>query len=312
MITMCNACNDTVRKDTYITHILKMHPEYFWDDMFKPFMNDETKVWDLRNRAQLKDAINVLELGSSYQIDDELYADFGSKQTFKNPVTANKHIQKHITKHQTAFCELIKQGLTVEKLLELFNWIVYRPVKIINDMPWCQSQIKEGLAKGMKELDDEKKVFMNELYHARAIAKRCNEIMETDEYKAYAKTREENQTLRENIRVLQSNVNTLTCDMNHYKEFYDASESRNQTNLAEEINGMTYYEKARKSYETKMKKHEEDCDKKIKQAREEADEANAKLEKREKKLKAEIKAYKQEIAMMKLRAKQSDSDSDSD
>jgi hypothetical protein len=319
MNTICNTCNESVRKDTYITHILKNHPEYVWNDIFNPFMDEETKVWDLRSRLQLIDAINVLECDSSYQVDDELYADFGSKQTFKNAVTANKHIQKHPSKHKQFFCELIKQGLTEEKLLELLKWIRYRPVKIINDMPWCQNQIKEGLAKGMKELDDEKKVFMNELYHARAVAKKCNEIMETDEYKVYAKTQEENQRLRENIRVLQSNVNTLTCDMNHYKEFYDASESRNQTNLAEEINGMTYYEKARKSYETKMKKHEEDCDKKMKKHEEDYDkkmkqaiEATEKFEKREKKLKAEIKAYKQEIAMMKLRAKQSDSDSDSD
>lgn len=310
MITMCNTCNESVRKDTYITHILKLHPEYFWNDIFTPFMNDETKVWDLRSRLQLRDAMNVLELGTSYQVDDELYADFGSKQTFKNPVTANKHIQKHPTKHQTAFCELIKQGLTVENLLELFQWIHYRPVKVINDMPWCLNYCKEEIAKRMQELDDKNTVFMNELYEAREIAKKCKEIMATDEYTEYTKTLSANRTLREDIRVLQSNLSTLTCDLNHYKDFYDASESRNQNNLSEEMNGMSYYEKARKNCETKMKKHEEDCDKKIKQAKEEVVEANAKLEKREKKLKAEIKAYKQEIAMMKLRANQSESDSD--
>ena len=308
MNTTCNICNESVRKDSYITHILKNHPNYFWNDIFNPCMDEETKVWDLRSRLQLIDAINVLECDASYQIDDELYADFGSKQTFKNAVTANKHIQKHPTKHKTTFYELIKQGLTEEKMLELLKWIRYRPVKVINDMPWCQNYVKEEVAKRLKELDDKNAVFMNELYHARVVAKKCNEIMVTDEYTVYAKTQAENQKLKEDIRVLQSNVNTLTCDMNHYKEFYDSTESRNQINLAEELTGMSYYEKARKNYEAKMKKHEEECDKKMKQAVE----ASEKFDKREKKLKAEIKAYKQEIAMMKIRAKQSDSESDSD
>jgi hypothetical protein len=316
---MCNTCNETIRKDTYITHILKAHPEYMWNDIFRPFRDEETGVWDLRNRAQLKEAINVLEADGSYELDDEVYADFGSKQTFKNSATATKHIQKHADKHRSAFCQLIKEGLTEKNLLELLKWIAHRPVKVINDMPFCRNHISEEVAKAKQELNEKDRLFMIELYEAKEVAKRCKAIMETDEFTEYEKNKERCQQMKEDIRILQDNLNTVTSDMNHYKSFYDDSERRNKGNLNEEKEAIAYWEKSVKANEQKMKKHEAECDKKIKYAEEIADKkvkqadedavyAKEKLEKQIKKLKSDIKAYKQEIQLVKLRAKAKESD----
>ena len=319
MTTMCNTCNETIRKDTYITHILKTHPEYIWNDLFRTIRDEETGVWDLRSRTQLREAINILEADGSYELDDELYADFGSKQTFKNSATATKHIQKHADKHRSAFCQLVKEGLTEKNLLELFKWIVHRPVKVINDMPFCRNHINEEVAKAKQELDEKNKVFMKELYEAKEVAKRCKAIMETDEFTEYEKNKERCLQMKEDIRILQSNITTVTNDMNHYKAFYDSTESRNVGHLNEEKGAVAFWEKSVKLNEQKMKKHEAECDKKvkhavenadkkIKKAEEDAEDAKEKLEKQIKKLKSDIKAYKQEIQLVRLRAKAKESD----
>jgi hypothetical protein len=308
MTTMCNTCNETIRKDTYITHILKTHPEYIWNDLFRLFRDEETGVWDLRSRTQLREAINILEADGSYELDDELYADFGSKQTFKNSATATKHIQKHADKHRSAFCQLVKEGLTEKNLLELFKWIVHRPVKVINDIAFCRNHINEEVAKAKQELDEKNKVFMKELYEAKEVAKRCKAIMETDEFAEYEKNKERCLQMKEDIRILQSNINTVTTDMNHYKSFYDSAESRNLGRLNEEQGAIEFWEKSVKANEQKMKKHEAECDKKVKKAKQDSEEVTEKLEKQIKKLKSDIKAYKQEIQLVRLRAKAKESD----
>jgi chromosome segregation ATPase len=288
-----------------------MHPEYFWKDIFRPIREDN--VWELNSKCQLREAINVLKLESSYELEDELYADFGSKQTFKNSATATKHIQKHPGKHQDAFLELIKKGLTKENTIELFEWIIHRPVKVIHD----KQAVREEIATYKKQLDanyeEERRKIVNEVYEAKQLQLRFQAILETDEYTEYERMRERYQQLQEDNRTLQSNIKILTSDMDHYKSFYDDMQSRREENLKGEDSAIAYYEKATKSYEQKMKKHEAECDKKVKKAQQDAEEATEKLEKQIKKLKSEVKAYKKEIELTRLRAKAKDSDdSDSD
>jgi len=306
----CFVCKQTVRKDTLITH-MNLHPEYIWRDMFRPFMN-ENGVYGLHSKTSLREAINVLESSSSYELDEDLYADFGSKQTFKSSATATKHIQKDPARHREKFVEMIKAGLNEQNLLGLLKWIVH----IRGDA----EEIRKNTAIRRKELEAEYEVkekrfteqFSEELREARRLTTRFKALMETDEFVEYQETRKLNSALREENRILKANIQAVTNDMLTYKPFYDNAESFNKSRLDTEQVEISYWEKARQDYEKKTKKYETDCEKKIRKAQQEAEEATEKIEKKLRKAKDEIKALKQELLTSALRAKAKASDSDSD
>jgi hypothetical protein len=150
---------------------------------------------------------------------------------------------------------------------------------------------------------------MNEM---REYTDKCKKFMERDEVKQIETMEQVISRLRKELADATNVMRHQDAELSGYRTSYVNFESVNKANLIDEMNQMSYYEKAKANCEAKMKKHEEDCDKKIKKAKEEIVELTEKFDKKEKKLKSEIKAYKQEIQLIKIRAKQSDSDSESD
>ena len=307
MDTTCSRCKDVIRKDTYIVHIFKNHPNYFWEDIFTFVRDEDTNVIELhdRSRLQLKEAYNLLNNESSYELDDELYVDFGSKQAFSSSTTATKHIQKHPLKHQETFVQLLKEGLTVDSAKKLFEFILQRKVRIIDDANEVKRQVE-------RRVSEEKLKYVGEVNEMRIQHEINKKYMDRDEVKEIARLHEEVERLKKEVRDANNIMRHQDSELYGYRHTYANLEATNKANLIKDMTEMSYYEKAKQNCESKMKKHEEDCNKKMKKAKEEIEELTQKFEKKEKKLKADIKAYKQEIQLVKLRAKKSDSDSDSD
>jgi DNA repair exonuclease SbcCD ATPase subunit len=307
MNTTCDQCNETVRKDTYIVHIIKNHPTFFWDDIFSLVCCQETGAMELKDRSkmQLREAYNVLDSGSSYELEHEVYVDFGSKQTFKNSETALKHIQKNTEKHKQKYVDMLKEGLNVDNVKQLITFLRQRKVKVIDDASEIKRQVERQLA-------EEKLKYAREMNEMREYTDKCKKFMERDEVKQIETMEQIISRLRKELADATNVMRHQDAELYGYRTSYANLESVNKTNMINEMNQMSYYEKAKANCEAKMKKHEEDCDKKIKKAKEEIVELTEKFDKKEKKLKSEIKAYKQEIQLVKLRAKQSDSDSESD
>lgn len=307
MDTNCSRCGDEIRKDTYIVHIFKNHPTYFWEDIFTFVRDEETSVIDLhdRSRLQLKEAYNLLRNESSYELEDQLYIDFGSKQAFTSSMTATKHVQKHPLKHQENYIQMLKEGLNIDSAKKLFEFVLQRKVKVIDDANEIKRQVERQLA-------EEKLKYAREMNEMREYTDKCKRFMERDEVKQIETMEQVISRLRKELADATNVMRHQDAELSGYRTSYINFESVNKANLIDEMNQMSYYEKAKANCEAKMKKYEEDCDKKIKKAKEEIVELTEKFDKKEKKLKLEIKAYKQEIQLIKIRAKQSDSDSESD
>lgn len=306
MNTICNLCSQEVRKDTYIVHIIKNHPTYFWKDIFTIAQCEETGVMDIQDKCKMqqREAYNVLDSGSSYELEDELFVDFGSKQTFKNSATAMKHIQKHTEKHRENYVEMLKEGLNVDTVKQLISFLRQRKVKVIDDQNEVARQVEKLNAEYRKE-------FLSEMNEMRIYNDKCKQFMERDLVKENECLREEVQHLKKELKDAGNVMRHQDAELYGYRTSYANLESVNKSNMINEMTEMSYYEKAKQNCEARMKKHEEECTKKMKKAKEEMEELVEKFEKKEKKLKAEVKAYKQEIQLVKLRAKQ-ESDSDSD
>jgi len=307
MNTTCDHCNEIVRKDTYIVHITKNHPTFFWDDIFSLVCCEQTGVMELKDRSkvQLREAYNVLDCGSSYELEDGIYVDFGNKQTFKNSETALKHIQKNTEKHKQKYVDMLKEGLNVDTVKQLIAFLRQRKVKVIDDASEIKRQVERQVA-------EERQKIVGELNMALIERDNCRKYMERDEIKHIESLEQQIRQLRKELLDATNVMRHQDAELSGYRHSYANLESMNKSNLINEMTQMSYYEKAKANCEAKMKKHEEDCDKKIKKAKEEIVELSEKFEKKEKKLKSEIKAYKQEIQLIKIRAKQSDSDSESD
>lgn len=317
MNTICNLCNQEVRKDTYIVHIIKNHPTFFWNEIFTLARCEETGVLEIQDKSKMqqREAYNVLDNDAPYELEDELFVDFGSKQTFKNSATALKHIQKHTEKHKENYVEMLKEGLNVDTVKELITFLRQRKVKVINDQNEVNRQVQ-------KQVTEYKQQFIVELNEMRIQHDKNKQYMERDEVKEIERLQEEVQHLKKEVKDANNIMRHQDSELYGYRTSYAKLESVNKANLINDMAEMSYYEKAKQNCETRMKKHEEECDKKMKKAREEIteltnkfekklEEEKEKFEKKEKKLKAEVKAYKQEIQLVKLRAKQ-ESDSDSD
>jgi len=305
--TTCSSCNVEIRKESYITHIMNTHQGHFWDEILCFYNEKDTGLHDLRSRHHLKDAISVLQDNSPYELDDELYVDFGDKGTYKNSHTATKHIMKHPDKHKANFVELIRQSLSEERLLTLFKWIIAKPIKVIQD----ENYVKEKLAKGYQEIERKNEAFHKELEAARIQVEQIMRFKETNAYKDAVKLNETQYQLSAENRELRQQINTLKSEISEYENSYLGMEAKNYNTMTREIEELSYWEKAKKNLEAKVKKHEEECDKKVKRAVEEFETYKEKAEKKEKKFKIEIKAYKQELERAKAK-KELSSDSDSD
>ena len=327
MMIECSNCDEHVRKDTYITHIAKNHPGYFWEEVFTPFTNTETGEFGLRTTLKLKDAISVLDEGSSYELEDELFIDFAEKTGYTKSHTAMTHIRKHVTKHQENFLEVIKEGLTVPKMVQLLKYIVARPVKLIHD----KQAVNEAIAKGLNDLEVKNVAFHKELAHAREEMEKIRVFKESDAYKDAVKLNHEMYKVSVETYELRNQISRLKNELSAYENCYSTSEARNQKTLSHEMEEISYWEKARKQLEAKVKKIEENCDNKVKGVREECDKkvkkaiedletAKEKAEKKERKLKDQVKAGQLELKLVTARAKakyldkggEDSSDSDSD
>jgi DNA repair exonuclease SbcCD ATPase subunit len=314
--TPCNQCKEILRKETLLTHIIKNHPTFFWNDIFTLARCEETGALEIQDKCkmQMREAYGVLDNDAPYELEDELFVDFGSKQTFKNSATALKHIQKHTEKHKENYVEMLKEGLNVDTVKQLLSFMRQRKVKFINDQNEVDRQVE-------KQVAEEKKKIIGELNMAIIERDKCRQFMERDEVKELERMREELYQSKKELRDANNVMRHQDAELFGFRTSYANLESINKTNMTDEMTQLSYYEKAKANCEAKMKKHEEECDKKIKKAKEEImeltnkyekklEEEKEKFEKKEKKLKAEVKAYKQEIQLVKLRAKQSDSDSD--
>jgi hypothetical protein len=317
----CNACDDDVRKDTYIVHIIKNHPEFFWRDVFTLF-KDEHDTLQNRRITQMKDAISVLDTGCSYELDDELYVDFGDKRTYKKPETATGHALKHTEKHINNFVDLLKMGLTRQTLRELFAFIVSKPTKVINDEQAVKDRTAKGIAEEMKKYDIAELQRINTLYeYYMASEEKCDK--EQLQKTVYDLTNQNTE--------LTAKLNTVIRELNCYRQAENDRESSSYGKLQEEVEAFSSYEKAKKNCEDRVKKIEAECEKKLKKAKQDTEatlekaeaecdkkmkkvreEHNAIVEKLEKKIKKQdtvIKVLKFEKEMADRKV---DADSDSD
>jgi chromosome segregation ATPase len=256
----------------------------------------------------------ALTLDAPYEVDDEIFCDFGDKMTYKQSVTASKHILRHTAKHKQNFYEAL--NLTPEKLAKLFAFIVKKPIKIIND----ENVVREKIAEYKKELSSKYSdyEFLKENYD------KYNEVILTDEYKLISKLKSDISDLHYDLREQGMKVKSLEAENQYYKKLNEPDETTNYNNLEKELSLMESYDKFKKDLEKKNKKIEEDCERRIKKdqedfekrmkkAQEDFEKKERAFEKKEKKLKSEIKAMKHEMEMSKLKhSSDSDSDSDSD
>lgn len=299
-MVQCSTCDIRIRKESYINHILKEHQEHFWNEIVCLF-EDEHGATALRTKAHMQDAINALTLDSSYEIDDEIFADFGDKTTYKQSVSASKHILRHTAKHKQNFYEAL--NLTPEKLAKLFAFMIKKPVKVITDQAYC----KEIIDKALKEQTD---LFVKKHYELSERYSKIQQEIESDDYKDFSRLKRVNKELEDQLQQQSKTLRELSKDHEYYKALVEPDEEKNYSNLQQELTLIEQYDKFKKDLERKNKKIEEDCDKKLKKFQEDTEKKDKAFEKTIKKLKSEVQAYKHELKMSKLSSNDSGSDSD--
>lgn len=246
--TNCYTCGQEMRTESLLSHILNNHPTYFWDDIFAFQMIDGVMEISIGRKYQIKEAINLLDGNAPYRVDDDVFADFGGKTSYKKSETAMKHIQKHTDKHIEKYIDALTQGITKDNLKQLLTFIMNKPVRVIDDEKEVQLRVRQ-------EMEVEKAKFNDEILSMRRENHRAKFFMERDEIKIIEEQSSLIDILRTENRGLLSNKCKLEEDIKKYDTIYVEAELNRRKSLKEEGEQMTYYEKATKEYIARTKKN---------------------------------------------------------
>ena len=301
MDAQCNACKENVRKDTLLSHIKKNHSSYLWDHVFCTYQAIDPDNHSLRTKRNVRTAINILEDARiPYELDEGVHADFGSNSTFSTDKTAIKHILDHPGKHKDNFLELLKEGLTSEKMIALLTWIAGKPTQIVMD---------DKIIAGLKlEMQEKERVFNDNMEHLtdryRHLQRMYDSLREGEEQQVIQQLRQQLIEYSSENRKLATMYTDMTNELKAYKPSDVEIEAKNRSNLATEMAEWDAYEKMRDDVLKKGEKAAASYKKEI-------DKLTATYEKKESKYKKEIKALKHQIKILKLKVAKPDSDSDS-
>lgn len=164
----CDVCNEEIRKDTFFNHMKKEHPTYFWDEIYCPLPfekgEDGRVSWTgLKSNSCLKDAIEILKGNPCpWDIGDDSFLDFGNGTVYKKYESASRNIAEHPGKHSTMLYERIMAGLTPEKLAQLFEGLLLKPVLRAID-PLLRGRHAEEIRKMRKRSTNHKRPIWNVL-----------------------------------------------------------------------------------------------------------------------------------------------------
>jgi len=312
----CNTCDQEMRTESLLSHIINNHPTYFWDDIFSFQTVDGVMELRINSKYQLKEAFSLLDSNSPYKVDDDIFTDFGGNKSYKKSETAMNHIQKHSDKHVHKYIDALKQGLNSDNLKQLLQFIMNKPVKVIEDEKEVQRRVRDEMA-------NEKAKFENEMSALRIENHKAQYFMGRDEVKMIEEQKKYIERLLKENAELRNNNYKLNEKLSEYNTIYIESQKEMRESLKKESEELSWYEKLKKQLtlenkklqdncDTKLKKMEEDNDKKIKKIKEQMTEQTEKYDKKEIKYKKEIKKLQHEIKALKLRSKSDSSDSTDD
>jgi hypothetical protein len=302
MDVQCTTCKEIVRKDTLLSHIKKQHPSYLWDNVFCTYQSIDPCCHDLRTTRNIRTAVNILEDERiPYELDEGIYADFGSNATYSTDKTAIKHITEHPTKHRDTFLELLKEGLTNEKMIQLLKWMTTKPTKVIMDKT-LEARMKAEL-KDQVDSATERIEILKDQYNR--LQRQYDTLREGEEQQEIQRLKHQVSEYAGEHRKLASMYKELQYELKQYKPTDAEIEAKNKTSLMNEQKDWDVYEKWRDDIQKKAEKatvtHKKEIEK-----------LNAVYEKKESKYKKEIKALKHQVKVLKVKVSKPDSDSDSD
>lgn len=305
----CSSCNEQVRKDTLLVHIKKNHPSYLWDHIFCTYHHINPEDYTLRNTRNIRTAISILEDNQiPYELDDEVFIDFATKTAYKRDSIAVNHILDHPVKHRDNFFQMLKEGLTMEKMSALLKWIVGRRPRVIED-PIAINKLKEQIAERDETYRKNTLLYGQEMASLQAC---LTALQETEEQQQIAELKRELFNEKRESRNLILMCNELQAELKPYRKTDREIEESNKKSLQDEQKEWDAYEKVKQQYLEKQT----ELDKKLIKAKEAFDKELSKItsafEKKESKQKKEIKALKHQIKILKLKSEKLDSDSDSD
>lgn len=305
----CSSCNEQVRKDTLLVHIKKNHPSYLWDHIFCTYHHINPEDYTLRNTRNIRTAISILEDNQiPYELDDEVFIDFATKTAYKRDSIAVNHILDHPVKHRDNFFQMLKEGLTMEKMSALLKWIVGRRPRVIED-PIAINKLKEQIAERDETYRKNTLLYGQEMASLQAC---LTALQETEEQQQIAELKRELINEKRESRNLILMCNELQAELKPYRKTDREIEESNKKSLQDEQKEWDAYEKVKQQYLEKQT----ELDKKLIKAKEAFDKELSKItsafEKKESKQKKEIKALKHQIKILKLKSEKLDSDSDSD
>jgi hypothetical protein len=302
MDVQCTACKEVVRKDTLLSHIKKQHPSYLWDNVFCTYQSIDPDNHSLRTKRNIRTAVNILEDARiPYELDEDIHVDFGSSTTYSTDKTAIKHITEHPAKHRDTFLDLLKEGLTNEKMIQLLKWIAEKPTQVVVD-----KMIESRLKAELKEQTDsatERIEMMKEQYSM--LQRRYTALHDGEEQQEIQRLKQQVIDYAGEHRKMASMYKELQYELKQYKPTDADIETKNKTSLMNEQKEWDVYEKWRDDIQKKAEKatvtHKKEIEK-----------LNAVYEKKESKYKKEIKALKHQVKVLKVKVSKPDSDSDSD
>lgn len=312
MDVQCTSCKENVRKDTLLSHIKKNHPSHLWDNIFCTYSAVDPNDFTLRTKRNVRTAISILEDARiPYELDEDIHADFGSNTTYSTDKTAIKHILDHPVKHKENFLELLKEGLTTEKMIALLTWVMGKPTQIIMD-----DRIIAGMKRDMEEKERTFQDKMEEISDRhRHLQKMYDSLREGEEQQQIQQLKQQLYDYSSENRKLATMCKELTNTVRSYQPDDAEIEAKNRTNLMTEQKEWDVYEKMRDDLQKKTEKtissHAKDMEKIEASHKKTIEKLTSVYEKKESKYKKEIKALKHQVKVLKLKMATPDSESDS-
>lgn len=317
MSISCDECHEIVRKDCFLTHITKNHQGYLWNQIFKPNpYNEQGEFTGLKYKIPMMEVRDILNGNDRPLViegeNDTFYMDFGGKAVYNKDLTAVKHIQDHPLKHMQNLFEYLKEDLTADILIKLFTCITAKTA----------GQTDAYKARAVKkEFDEYKYATTGQLERLQLIEKKYNELATSDSNKVIEDLKKQLMTSYVKSQELQSKLNSTMSEMYDLQGQIDARYLRNREDGERMDEDLKLCDQIRKEYDMKLakerngldarlKKAKEDYERDIKKETEKYEKDIEKWEKKERKFKKEIKAYKHQLELKKLRESDSDSDSE--
>jgi chromosome segregation ATPase len=271
-----------------------------WDNVFCTYQAIDPDNHSLRTKRNIRTAISILEDARiPYELDEDVHVDFGSNVTYSTDKTAIKHITEHPAKHKDNFLELLKDGLTNEKMIQLLQWIAEKPTQVVMD-----KMIERRLKDELKEQVDSATERIEQLKDQYALLqRRYTALNEGEEQQEIQRLKQQVSEYSSEHRKLALMYKELQVELKQYKLTDKELEDKNRNNLMTEQKEWDVYEKMRDDLQKKSEKS-------VAQHKKEVEKLNAVYDKKESKYKKEIKALKHQIKVLKVKASKPDSDSD--